>query len=80
MIERKETAEESTKKWETAATYLRKSIKYKEDVAQSHLLLGQCLQNLNKKEEALKEYRRTLQIDPKNAQAIKGIKDLTPAQ
>ena len=78
MIEKKATIEESQKKWETAATYLRKSLKYKEDVAQTHLLLGQCYQNLNKKEDAIKEYKRTLQLDPKNEQAKKGLKDLQP--
>ena len=43
MLEKKSTAEASQKKWEDAIVYLKKSVKYKEDVAQTHLLLGQCL-------------------------------------
>jgi tetratricopeptide (TPR) repeat protein len=80
MLEKKSTAEASQKKWEDAIAYLRKSVKYKEDIAQTHLLLGQCYQNLNqsinKKDDAVKEYKRTLQLDPKNEAAKKGLKDL----
>jgi tetratricopeptide (TPR) repeat protein len=78
MLEKKSTPEESKKKWEDAVTSLKKSIKYKEDVGQSHLLLGQSYQNLNKKEDAIREYKRTLQLDPKNEAAKKGLKDLQP--
>ena len=78
MLEKKLTPEASQKKWEDAMVYLRKSVKYKEDVAETHLLLGQCLQNLNKKEDAIKEYKRTLQLEPKNEAAKKGMKDLQP--
>jgi len=82
MLEKKTTAEASQKKWEDAIAYLKKSAKYKEDVSQTHLLLGQCYQNLNqtvnKKEDAIKEYKRTLQLDPKNEAAKKGLKDLQP--
>jgi tetratricopeptide (TPR) repeat protein len=78
MLEKKQTVEESQKKWENAIVYLRKSLKYKDDVAQTHLLLAQCLQNLNKKDDAIKEYKRTLQLDPKNEAAKKGLKDLQP--
>jgi tetratricopeptide (TPR) repeat protein len=76
MLEKKSTPEESKKKWEDAIAFLKKSVKYKEDVGQSHLLLGQCYQNLNKKEDAIREYKRTLQLDPKNPAALKGLKDL----
>jgi tetratricopeptide (TPR) repeat protein len=82
MLEKKSTQEESQKKWEDAIAYLKKSVKYKEDVAQTHLLLGQCYQNLNqmvnKKEDAIREYKRTVQLDPKNDAAKKGLKDLQP--
>jgi superkiller protein 3 len=78
MLEKKNTPEASQKKWEDAISYLKKSVKYKDDVAQTHLLLGQCYQNLNKKEDGIKEYKRTLQIDSKNEQAKKGLKDLQP--
>jgi len=73
MVEKKSTQEESQKKWESALVYLKKSVKFKEDMAQSHLLMGQSFQNLNKKDDAVKEYKRTLQLDPKNEQAKKGL-------
>ena len=76
MVEKKTTAEESQKKWESAIIYLKKSVKYKEDIAQTHLLMGQSFQNLNKKDDAIKEYKRTLQLDQKNQAAAKGLKDL----
>ena len=82
MLEKKTTEEASQKKWENAIAYLKKSLKYKEDVSQTHVLLGQCYQNLNqmvnKKDDAIKEYKRTLQLDPKNEAAKKGLKDLQP--
>jgi len=82
MLEKKSTPEASQKKWEDAIVYLKKSVKYKEDFAQTHLFLGQCYQNLNqtinKKDDAIKEYKRTLQLDPKNDAAKKGLKDLQP--
>ena len=76
MIEKKSTPEESQKKWEDAVDLLRKSIKYKEEVAQTHLWLGQCYQNLNKIEDAIKEYKRTLKLEPKNKEARKYLDDL----
>jgi tetratricopeptide (TPR) repeat protein len=82
MLEKKTTTEDSQKKWEDAVGYLKKSLKYKEDIAQTHLLLAQCYQNLNqmvnKKDDAVKEYKRTLQLDPKSEAAKKGLKDLVP--
>jgi tetratricopeptide (TPR) repeat protein len=80
MLKKMSTEEASKKKWEDAIAALKKSLKYKEDVAQTHLLLGQCYQNLNKKEDAIREYKRTLQLDPKNEQAKKGLTDLQPAE
>jgi tetratricopeptide (TPR) repeat protein len=76
MVEKKGTEEESKKKWEDAITVLKKSITYKEDVAQTHLLLGQCYQNSNKKDDAIREYKRTLKLDPKNKEANKGLEML----
>jgi tetratricopeptide (TPR) repeat protein len=84
MVEKKSTDEESIRKWENAISYLKKSLKYKEDIAQTHLNLGKCYQNLNtldvlntnRKQEAIKEYKRTLQLDPKNEDAKKALKDL----
>jgi len=76
MMEKKTTVEESKKKWEDAIVDLKRSLKYKEDMAQTHLLLGQSNQNLNKIDEAIKEYRRTLELDPKNKEAKKYLDDL----
>jgi tetratricopeptide (TPR) repeat protein len=84
MIEKKSTEEESMKKWQDAISYLKKSLKYKEDVAQTHLNLGKCYQNLNTldltnsnwKTLAIKEYKRTLQLDPRNEDAKKALNDL----
>jgi tetratricopeptide (TPR) repeat protein len=76
MVKKKVTEEESKQKWETAVNYLKKSLKYKEDVAQTHLLLGQCYQNLGNTDDAVKEYRRALKLDPKNKEAKKGLEML----
>jgi tetratricopeptide (TPR) repeat protein len=76
MVKKKATEEESKQKWEEAIGYLKKSLKYKEDVAQTHLLLGQSYQNSNKKEDAIAEYKRTLKLDPKNKEANKGLEML----
>ena len=76
MVQKKSTEEESKQKWEDAIVYLKKSLKYKEDVAQTHLLLGQCYQNSNKKDDAIREYKRALKLDPKNKEAKKGLEML----
>ncbi len=66
------------KKWEDGAAYLEKALKYKEDDAMTHVWLGQAYQNLQKKDVALKHYRRALKLDPKNQEAQKGVKVLEP--
>jgi tetratricopeptide (TPR) repeat protein len=76
MIKKKITEDESKQKWETSINYLKKSLRYKEDVAQTHLLLGQCLQNLGKTEDAVKEYRRVLKLDPASKEAKNGLEML----
>jgi tetratricopeptide (TPR) repeat protein len=84
MAEKKDSPEESMAKWKDAVTYLKKSLKYKEDVAQTHLNLAKCYQNLytldlfekNWKDSAIKEYKRTLQLEPKNEDSIKQLKNL----
>jgi tetratricopeptide (TPR) repeat protein len=76
MVQKKSTEEESKQKWEDAIVYLKKSLKYKEDVAQTHLLLGQCYQNSNKKDDSIREYKRALKLDPKNKEAKKGLEML----
>jgi tetratricopeptide (TPR) repeat protein len=76
MVQKKSTEEESKQKWEDAIGNLKKSLKYKNDIAQTHLLLGQCYQNSNKKDDAIKEYKQTLKLDPKNKDAKKGLEML----
>jgi len=76
MQEKVTTIEGSHKKWEEAIVYLKKSLKNKEDEASTHLNLGKCYQNLNKVDEAIKEYKRTLQLDSKNEEAKKYLNDL----
>ncbi len=65
------------KKWEDGVKNLKESIKYKDDAAQTWLLLGQGLQNTGtKNKEALEAYRRVLKLDPKNEAALKGVEIL----
>ncbi|MGD0591575.1 MAG: tetratricopeptide repeat protein [Bacteroidota bacterium] len=80
MMDKKVPEEESKKKWEDAIVVLKKSLKYKEDVAQTHLLLGQSYQNSNKEEDAIREYKRTLQLDPKNKDVKKSLEILEQAR
>jgi cytochrome c-type biogenesis protein CcmH/NrfG len=53
-------------------------LKYKEDDANSHVWLGQAYQNLQKKEDAIKNYKRALKLDPKNKDAKTGLDTLEP--
>lgn len=79
MIEKRpadESPQKAQKRWEDAIVWLKRSLRLKEDVAQTHVLLGQCYQNLNKRDEAIKEYKRAKQLDPKNKDAIKGLEAL----
>jgi cytochrome c-type biogenesis protein CcmH/NrfG len=39
-------------------------------------LLGQCYQNSNKKEDAIREYKRAVKLDSKNKEAKKGLEML----
>ena len=42
-----------------------------------HLWLAQAFVFTNKNDDAIKEYKKVLQLDPKNADARKGLKLLT---
>jgi tetratricopeptide (TPR) repeat protein len=66
------------KKWEEGVKNLRESLKLRDDEAQTWLLLGQGLQNLQKNKEAYDAYKRVLKIDPKNPAALKGVETLKP--
>ncbi|MCL5029158.1 MAG: tetratricopeptide repeat protein [Bacteroidetes bacterium] len=64
------------KKYAPAIDILKSAVKYDPDNFQYHLWLAQALALTNRKDEAIKEYRKTLQLDPKNADAKKGLKIL----
>ncbi len=66
------------KKWEDGVKALRESLKYKDDDAQTWLLLGQGLQNMQKNKDAYDAYVRALKIDPNNEGAKKGRDTLKP--
>lgn len=72
MLEKKDE-EHPLRRWEEAVVNLEKALKYKEDDATTHVWLGQSYQNLNKKEEAIKHYKRALKLDPNNKEAKKGL-------
>jgi tetratricopeptide (TPR) repeat protein len=65
------------KKYAAAIPDLDKAISYKPEEAQYHLWLAQAYVFTNKNEDAIKEYKRVIQLDPKNADAKKGLKLLT---
>ena len=77
LVEKKDY-DNPNKKWEEGATYLERALKYKEDDANSHVWLGQAYQNLQKKEDAIKNYKRALKLDPKNKDAKTGLDTLEP--
>ena len=64
------------KSYPKALDYLSKAIKYKPDNSQFHLWRGQTLQNMNKKDDAIKEYKKALELDPGNKEAKKGLEVL----
>lgn len=80
MLRKETDPDASKKKWESAIVYLKKSLRYKEDFAQTHFLLGKCYQNLSKIDDAVKEYRRTFKLDPTNKEAQKLMEDLMKFQ
>ena len=77
LVEKKDY-DNPNKKWEEGAAYLERALKYKEDDANSHVWLGQAYQNLQKKEDAIKNYKRALKLDPKNKDAKTGLDTLEP--
>ncbi len=64
------------KKYSPAIDPLKEAIKYDPDNSQYHLWLAQAYALTNHKEDAIREYRKTLQLDPKNADAKKGLRIL----
>ena len=78
MLDKKDE-DHPLKRWEDGVLNLEKALKFKEDDAATHVWLGQCYQNLNKKELAIKHYKRALQLDPKNKEAKNGLDALNPS-
>ncbi len=64
------------KKYVPAIDILKNAVKYDPDNFQYHLWLAQAYALTNRKEDAIREYRKTLQLDPKNPDAKKGLKIL----
>jgi tetratricopeptide (TPR) repeat protein len=60
--------------------YLEKAVKLKPDDENAHLWLGQAYHSIGKVEEARREYNAVLKINPKNDDAIKGLKLLDSTQ
>jgi tetratricopeptide (TPR) repeat protein len=77
LVEKKDY-DNPNKKWEEGAKYLESALEYKEDDANSHVWLGQAYQNLQKKDEAIRHYKRALKLDPKNKDAKTGLDTLEP--
>ncbi len=62
------------KKYKTAIEDLKNSLKYAPDSWQYHLWLAQAFALDGQKHEAIKEYKLVLSLDPKNPDALKGLK------
>jgi tetratricopeptide (TPR) repeat protein len=65
------------KKYPPAIEELKSAITYKPDEPMYHLWLAQGYALSGKKEAAIVEYKKVLSLDPKNADAKKGLKLLT---
>ena len=61
------------KQYEKAIPALRKSLQYNDNDADTHFRLALALSLTGEKEEAIKEYQKTLKLDPKNKDAKKGL-------
>lgn len=64
------------KKYQRAIEPLKEAISYEPDKAEYHLWLAQGYALTTKKKEAIREYKKVLALDPKNADAKKGLKIL----
>ncbi len=64
------------KKYPPAIEPLKEAINYEPDNAQYHLWLAQAYALTTKTKDAIKEYKKVLALDPKNADAKKGLKIL----
>ena len=80
MVEKKMTKVESEQKWKDAIALLKKSLKYKDDIGQTHFLLGKCYQNIADFDQAMREYQMALKLDPKNKDFEAAIENLKKIQ
>ena len=64
------------KKYALSVEPLKEALQYDPNNAQYHLWLAQAYALTNRKEDAIREYHKTLQLDPKNPDAKKGLKIL----
>jgi tetratricopeptide (TPR) repeat protein len=64
------------KQYEKAYEHLKIAVKLNDQIARYHLWLAQTCQNLNRRDEAVREYRATLKLDATNKEAKKGLEIL----
>jgi tetratricopeptide (TPR) repeat protein len=69
--------EDREKIYSDAVKSLKKALEFDDISIQNNLLLAQLYQNMNKREEAIKQYRKVLKLDPNNKEAKKGLEILT---
>jgi len=65
------------KDWAGAMRWLEKSVEIDPRQVQSWVWLGQAAQNAGQRERAIGAYRKALELDPKQADARKGLQQLT---
>ena len=61
------------KKYEKAIEYLKMSLKHVDNNFQTHLMLAQAYHGADKQDEAIREYRLVLKMNPGNKDAAKGL-------
>ncbi len=67
------------KKWTAATPLLEKAVSLAPNDEQAWLWLAQGHQNAGNRTKAAECYRKVLSLDPKNSEALKGLKSLGPA-
>lgn len=76
-LQKAEKIDEAKKYYNGALSNLQTALKYDSKNARTHALLADAYALLGKTEEACKEIKATLKLDPKNAEMLKLQKDLS---
>jgi|GEM_PF-1108027 len=69
----KENPEEASKLYAKGVSSLKVALTFDSANVPNNLMLGQLYQNMNKVDEAIRQYRLVLKLDPKNTDAKKGL-------